>query len=394
MYNRRLFPILEAHLQERFVTTITGMRRVGKSTALHFLMEKVPHHNKIYLDLERVENRYIFQQHSYKDIQINLEIEGIDFTKPAVIALDEIQLVKDITSVIKWFYDTYPLLKFIVTGSSSFYLRNRFSESLAGRKHIFEMYPLDFLEFLWFKEIDTSVIERFSFQPFQPQVYEKFNTLYMEYLQFGGFPDVVKATNTDSKARTLNDIINAYIDLDVRLLSDFDISGTLYKLIRLLAARTGTLLDVSKISSALGIDRRKVTGYLELLEKTYLIHLVSPYSKNVDREISLRRKIYLADTGILQQLAQVSSGQVFENQVFLQLMKRGSVAYYQRKSGAEIDFVFNRETAIEVKETCHAGDLTTLQKRAHSIQLAKTMLVGNTLPGDQFKEFTWAGTLF
>jgi predicted AAA+ superfamily ATPase len=394
MYNRRLFPVLEAHLQERFVTTITGMRRVGKSTALHFLMQKVSHDNKIYLDLERVENRYIFQQNSYKDIQMNLGIEGIDFSKPAVIALDEIQLVKDITSVIKWFYDTYPLLKFIVTGSSSFYLRNRFSESLAGRKHIFEMYPLDFLEFLWFKEIDTSVIERFSFQPFQPQVYEKFNPLYMEYLQFGGFPDVVKATNTDSKARTLNDIINAYIDLDVRLLSDFDISGTLYKLIRLLAARTGTLLDVSKISSALGVDRRKVTGYLELLEKTYVIHLVSPYSKNVDREISLRRKIYLADTGILQQLAQVSSGQVFENQVFLQLMKRGSVAYYQRKSRAEIDFVFNGETAIEVKETCHAGDLTTLQKRAHSIQLAKTMLVGNTLPGDQFKDFTWAGTLF
>jgi uncharacterized protein len=394
MFPRRLFPHLESHLKERYVTTITGMRRVGKSTALQFLLQKIPHSNKIYLDLERVENRNIFQQPNYKDIQINLEIEGIDFSRPAVIALDEIQLVKDITSVIKWFYDTFPLLKFIVTGSSSFYLRNRFSESLAGRKHIFEMYPLDFLEFLWFKEIDTSAIERFSFQPFQPQLYEKYNKLYMEYLQFGGFPDVVLASKEDIKTRTLEDIINAYIDLDVRLLSDFEISGTLYKLVRLLAVRTGALVDISKISSTLGIDRRKITGYLELLEKTYFIHLVAPFSRNVDREISQRRKIYLADTGILQVLAQVNSGQVFENQVYLQLMKRGPVSYYQRKSGAEIDFIYNGTIAIETKETVHPGDLATLQRRAKSIQIPDVMLVSKSSSGNQFKDFTWAGTLF
>jgi len=114
----------------------------------------------------------------------------------------------------------------------------------------------------------------------------------------------------------------------------------------------------------------------------------------VDREISQRRKIYLSDTGILQQLAQVSSRQVFENQVYLQLMKRGQVNYYQRKSGAEIDFIFNGNIAIETKETVHQSDLSTLQKRARSIHIPETMLVSKTVPGDQFRDFTWAGTLF
>lgn len=393
MLPRKLFSELEAHLNQRYITAITGMRRVGKSTALKYLLDKVPHENKLYLDLERVENRYIFQQNTYKDVQIELEIQGIDFATPAVIALDEIQLVPTITSILKYFYDTFPV-KFLVTGSSSFYLRNHFSESLAGRKHIFEMYPLDFLEFVRFRGEDTTVLERFAFQPYQQGLYLKFKDLYEEFLRFGGFPEVVLANNTKEKEMTLKDVVNAYIDLDVRLVADFEVSGTLYKLIRLLAARAGNTLDISKIAAVLGIDRTKTAGYLELLEKTYFIHTISPFSRSVDREISKRKKIYLADTGILQQLAQVSSGQVFENQVFLQLMKLGEIGYYQKKSGQEIDFIFRQNTACEVKETPHGGDLAVLNSRSTALGMENRLLVGKHPPGDGFQQFTWAGTLF
>lgn len=393
MLPRRIFPELEEHLNQRYITVITGMRRVGKSTALKYLLEKVPHENKLYLDLERVENRFIFQQLTYKDVQIDLEIQGIDFSKPSVIALDEIQLVPEITSILKYFYDTYPV-KFLVTGSSSFYLRNRFSESLAGRKHIFEMYPLDFLEFLQFRDEDTVVLERFAFQPYQQGVYLKFKDLYEEYLRYGGFPEVVLAQHEKEKTRTLKDVINACIDLDIRLVADFEVSGVLYKLIRMLAARAGSLLEVSKIAAILGIDRTKTAGYLELLEKTYFIHAISPFSRSVDKEISKRKKVYFADVGILQQLAQVSGGQVFENQVFLQLMKLGEVNYYQKKTGQEIDFIFKQQTACEVKETPHAGDLAVLRNRANSLGLPETLLAGKHPPGDGFKDFVWAGSIF
>lgn len=393
MLPRKIFPELEEHLSQRYITVITGMRRVGKSTALRYLLEKVQHDNKLYLDLERIENRFIFQQLTYKDVQIDLEIQGIDFSRPSVIALDEIQLVPEITSILKYFYDTYPI-KFLVTGSSSFYLRNRFSESLAGRKHIFEMYPLDFLEFLQFRGVGTGVLERFALQDYQQGIYLNFKDMYEEYLRYGGFPEVVLAQDEKEKTRTLKDVINSYIDLDIRLVSDFEASGVLYKLVRLLAARTGTLLEVSKIAAILGIDRMKTAGYIELLEKTYFIHLVSPFSRSVDKEIAKRKKVYFSDVGVLQQLAQVSSGQVFENQVFLQLMKLGAVNYYQKKSGQEIDFIFNQQRACEVKETPHTGDLAVLRNRARSLGLPGTLLVGKHPPGDGFKDFTWAGTVF
>ncbi len=380
-------------MSQRYITVITGMRRVGKSTALKYLLGKVPHDNKLYLDLERIENRYIFQQNTYKDVQIELEIQGIDFAKPSVIALDEIQLVPQITSILKYFYDTYPV-KFLVTGSSSFYLRNHFSESLAGRKHIFEMFPLDFLEFVQFRGADTTALERFAFQPYQQGIYLKYKDLYEEYLRFGGFPEVVLANNVKEKEMTLKDVVNAYIELDIRLVADFEISGTLYRLIRLLASRAGNTLDIAKIAAVLGIDRNKTSGYLELLEKTYFMHTISPYSRSVDREISKRKKIYLADTGLLQQLAQVSSGQVFENQVYLQLARLGEVNYYQKKSGQEIDFVFRQNTACEAKETPHAGDLTVLNSRSTSLGIAQRLLIGKHPPGDGFQEFTWAGAIF
>ena len=118
MIQRTIFPALLTHLSKPPVTVITGMRRVGKSTALKYLLSQVPHNNKVYLDLEKVENRFLFNQSTYKDIEINLAVEGIDLSQPAVIALDEIQLVKESTSIIKYLYDTYGV-KFLVTGSST-----------------------------------------------------------------------------------------------------------------------------------------------------------------------------------------------------------------------------------------------------------------------------------
>ena len=143
MYKRIPYDALEQHLTKKQVTAITGMRRVGKTTAIQYLLDKVAHENKIYLDLERIEYRHLFNQPSYADIERGLIQLGIDFTTPAVIALDEIQLVKNIPSVIKSLYDTYQV-KFIVSGSSSFYIKNHFAESLAGRKKIFEMSKISY----------------------------------------------------------------------------------------------------------------------------------------------------------------------------------------------------------------------------------------------------------
>lgn len=172
-------------------------------------------------------------------------------------------------------------------------------------------------------------------------------------------------------------------------------SGTLYKLIRLLSARTGSLLDISKICSLLALDRRKTSGYVELLEKTYFIHTITPFARSTDREISHRRKVYIADTGILNLLAQVSSGQVFENAVYLQMLKQQrSIQFYQRKSGQEVDFILDQKVACEVKETPHLNDWAKLNSRSAYINIDDKMLIGKTPPGDGWHDFIWAGVVF
>jgi uncharacterized protein len=395
MIARYTFKSLLSHLAIRQVTVITGMRRVGKSTALQYLMQQATHKTKLYLDCERIEIRDLLNRRDYASIADELQLMGLDFSRSCLLALDEIQLVENLPSFIKYMYDTYKI-KFIVTGSSSYYMKNKFSESLAGRKRIFEMYPLNFAEFLAFKKINIKQIEKYAWQPFSKAWYNRCKELYEEYIRYGGFPEVVLQRSKKNKEELLKDIINSYIELDVKLLSDYSAGDELYKLVKLLAARVGSKVDYSKLSSVSGINRHKLNDYIQLLESTYLIYLIKPFTKNIDKEISQQSKLYFADTGILNSLAavQVSGGQLFENAIAGQLKPQGNLQYYQKKTGQEIDFIFLNNTAIEVKETAIEQDMSILKQRGVTLKLKKMVLVSRHLPGKGFEGFVWGGNLF
>ncbi|MCD4747630.1 MAG: AAA family ATPase [Bacteroidales bacterium] len=93
MIIRNIYYELKKALNIKQIIVITGLRRVGKTTTIKFLIDKVENKNKVYLDLERIEYRNIFSGENYGDIIKSLEIEGVDFNQKAFIALDEIQLV-------------------------------------------------------------------------------------------------------------------------------------------------------------------------------------------------------------------------------------------------------------------------------------------------------------
>ena len=395
MKERSIYTELLDHAKKKQVTVITGMRRVGKSTAVKYILEKMGNPNFLYLDCERIEIRVLFNGLNYEVIRSELELMGLDFSQNAVIALDEIQLVENLPSVIKYLYDTYSI-KFIVTGSSSYYMKNQFSESLAGRKRIFEMYPLSFHEFLVFKNASVPNMDKYAWQPYSNAWYNKFAALYAEYVRFGGFPEVVLEEVDNDKIELLKDIINSYIELDVKLLSDYSVSEDLYKLVKVMASRAGNKVDYTKISSITGINRQKVATYIQLLEYTYFIYQATPFTKNIDKEISQQTKLYFADTGILNILAgqQLSSGQVFENAIAVQLKNKGTIQYYQKKSGQEIDFIFNSNVALEVKETPSPQDLRTIKQRALDIGIEKYYVLGRQPAMSGFWDFIWGGNIY
>ncbi len=395
MIIRSSYKPLSEHLLQKQVTVITGMRRVGKSTALQYLLGQVPHGNKLYLDCERVEIRVLLNRPDYESIAEELQLRGLDFLKPCVIALDEIQLVENLPSFIKYIYDTYKV-KFIVTGSSSYYMKNQFSESLAGRKRIFEMFPLSFKEFLQFKKAGIRQPDKYSWQPYNKAWFNRCKEFYEEYIRYGGFPEVVIQSSINDKEELLKDIINSYVELDVKLISDYSASEDLYNLVKLLAARAGNKIDYTKLSSIAGINRQKMAGYIQLLQYTYLIYLVKPFTRNIDKEISQQPKLYFADTGILNTLAglQISSGQLFENSIAAQLHPQGEIKYYQKKTGQEIDFIFDNTIAIEVKETAIAQDKQVLMQRASGLGLKKQILISRFASNSGFEEFVWGGNIF
>ena len=132
--NRRIFPKLKAELDSKEVTVITGMRQVGKTTALNYLFNLVESDNKTMLDLENPLHRKIFEEENYDNVWGNLKPFGITNATKPYIFIDEIQNLPGISRVVKYLYDHWKV-KFFLTGSSSYYLRNLFPESLAGRKN-------------------------------------------------------------------------------------------------------------------------------------------------------------------------------------------------------------------------------------------------------------------
>lgn len=393
MVIRSIYLDLEAHLAEKEVMVITGMRRTGKTTAMQYLLEKTPHNNKLYLDLERPEYRSIFFRNSFAAMQADLEFLGVDFSKDGVIALDEVQLIPEVVSFVKYYHDHSPI-KFILSGSSSYYLKNRITESLSGRKRVFIMYPLDFIEFLRFKAFDEISISGRRFEKYRPLLFDRYQQLYEEYIQFGGFPQVALAESPARKTQMIKDILNSYLELDVKILSDYSIIDDLYRLVSLLAGRIGNKLDYQKISVISGINRNKIRDYISLFESTYFIQVLKPYAPNPDRQIAVQPKFYFSDTGFVSQFAQVSSGALFENAIANQLYRLGDLNYFQKKTGHEIDFILNENHAIEVKETPGPIDLKILRDRTSELGIEQSTLIGRTPPRGDFDDFVWGGCIF
>ena len=390
-YPRIIYPSLLQHLGKKQITVLTGMRRTGKTTLLRKLMDDSEIEQKVFFDLERIDYRELFSQKNYESIVHFLSNMGISIRKKTLIGIDEIQLVPNLPSVVKYLYDTYEV-KFILTGSSSYYLKNRFNESLAGRKKIFEIFPLTFKEVCDFKSIPFTPSGHFIDRYYSPQDFHRLSPHYDDYIKFGGFPEVALAESLEDKKDILQDILSSYINYDLLALSDIKKSTEVYKLIKLLAARIGSKLEVSKLCNVSGLTRAKVENYLSLLEQSYLIQTIPVRANNPEREIVKAKKLYFVDTGLAALLTGLSEGAKFENAVFNQLSHWGNLAYYSLKTGKEIDFILEKTMAFEVKETASSGDLDKLMTLSRRLSISQNYVIGRRTI-KVFPGYIWGGNI-
>lgn len=341
------------------VVVLIGARQVGKTTLMNsykynkqtlFLNGQNPDTIELFSSYSNVEN--------YLKINLNPRLNGY-------LLIDEFQFIPDVSTIIKLLTDTNRDLKIITTGSSSLDIIQKVEESLAGRVRMIPVYSLSFPEYIKFHDGELyHVYTKYNAFTKNEVIDKKIRLLELDYLIYGGLPRVTLAKRPDEKINLLNDIYQTYLLRDVRAYVKNKDSMGFNKMLRLLSARIGNILNVNTMSRITGLSYKKTQEYLYLLEQMFIIKQLEPYSANRKNTITKMKKVYFYDLGMRNMiynsfndiLIRTDNGAIFENYVFLEFIKNvpsfAVLNYYRTKDGAEVDFVLDNMTekkSFEVK---------------------------------------------
>ena len=356
---RSILPSLVKHLDNNEISLLVGPRQSGKTTLMLQLIEKLKKKGKkyIYLNLDIEKDSVYFVSQS----KLLEKIKSILGNEKGFVFIDEIQKKENAGIFLKGIYDMNLPYKFIVTGSGSIELKEKIYESLAGRKRVFEIYPLSFDEFVNFKTdyLYDSKLDQF-FDVNSSTGIELLN----EYMMFGGYPKVVLRDTFEEKRLAMEDIYKSFIEKDIQLLLKVEKSDVLTNLLKILGSQNGRLTNFNELSNTLNISLQTVKKYLWYLEETYIIKKSLPFFRNVRKEITKSPIYYFVDLGLRNYLLDIHSfesitdkGFVFQNFIFNEVKKIYStsvspIKFWRTKQGAEVDIVIDNYPApigIEVK---------------------------------------------
>lgn len=331
------------------VVILIGTRQVGKTSLMNMYEFEG---DKLFLNGQDPEVSMLFQQlsqiESYLKIYLNKEIEGL-------LMIDEFQFIPQISVMIKLLTDKHAGLKILCSGSSSINILQQVEESLAGRARMIEVFSLSFAEYIKFNDADLHrLYQSLTAESQESGLTAGIAPLYEQYLIYGGLPRTALTKDPKQKLAILDDIYKTYLMHDVRTYIKNEHTLGFNKLLKLLAAQTGNLLNLNELSRESGLPYRACENYVELLTQMYIIRLLEPYVTNKRSAITKMKKVYFCDTGIRNiintDFADVQyrsdNGALFENQVLLELLRNvnpgGEIRFYRTRDGSEIDFVVNR----------------------------------------------------
>jgi len=360
MIERKLFSDLVNHLNQKEISIIIGPRQSGKTTLMDLLREHLDKKGErtLYLNLDIEWDRPHFESQSALLRKIELELGK----ERSYVFIDEIHRKENAGLFLKGLFDLKLPYKFIVSGSGSLELKEKIHESLVGRKRLFELTTITFDEFVHHK---TGYKYKGNLARFLEIEKDKNNQLLMEYMNFGGYPRVVLASEQKEKIRVIDEIYRSVLEKDIAYLLKVDKTDAFSALIKVLSSQIGNLINYSELSSTLNIAHQTVKKYLWYSQKTFLLDIISPYARNVRKEITKSPVPYFWDLGlrnyalgIFGHLGSPSEcGFIFENLVFLLLREKirleaTKLNFWRTKDKAEVDFILERGrnvVPIEVK---------------------------------------------
>lgn len=355
MFTRNISAFFEQALQDTPLLLVNGSRQVGKSTFVKMLLEKT--HAYYTLDDPTILSSAL------KDPLMFLE----SLPNPSII--DEIQRALPIFLPLKKLIDQNRKPGFFVlTGSADVLALPRLADSLAGRIEIYTLWPFSQ------GEIEEKK-EDFIFFVFNTSTFPKYkNTLTLEGLIEriirGGYPEIIKRSLPQRRRQWFASYLQTLIEKDIKSLASIEGIFDLPNLIQICAARCGSLLNFSELSRTTGLPGTTLKRYFALLQQTYLIVTLPPWTKNLNKRLVKTPKLYLNDTGFLTHILDYDQtrllkdrpflGHVLENFVVMELKKqlgwsqqRCRLYHYRTHTQQEIDLILeaadSRIVAIEIK---------------------------------------------
>ena len=332
------------------VIVLAGIRRSGKTYELYNIIKKllllnIPRNRILYVNFE--DERFMNSTHEDLDkiIDIYREISGVDVGTKVHLFLDEVQNIEGWDKWVRRMYESENY-KIFVTGSSSKLLSSEIATSLAGRNITYIIYPFSFKEFLSFKKIPVDRLSVYSNKG-------NYNKLLDEYLINGGFPEVAKTENPDSKIRILSSYYDAIIFRD--LIQRFRIRNVnlLSSVLKFSLVSYSGNFSASKLfnylnSTGVKVSKRTVNNFITYGKSVFLFDEIYAWSRSLRKANQSRKKIYLTDPGFSLLFKRSDDmGRLLENAVMIQLL-RTKVSEnmmeinYMEIGGKEVDFVISR----------------------------------------------------
>lgn len=390
-HKRRLFFDLIKYLPERQIISIVGLRRTGKTILLKQLIKHLMRHDGVkekdifFLSFDEALVTPKITLKDYLDIFLK-DIFKKESKITRYIFLDEIQYIEKWQHILKRYYDNEPNIKFIISGSSSLFIKKKITESLAGRIYEFRLPPLSFEEFLELMEMDPALLSEYrkysvsagqsalkhnqkDYDLFLAESGDELKGLFEDYLLYYQFPEMVSQKDKNKIKKYISEsIYKKTIEYDIPKLFGVEKIDELKFLFQMLVNENGSLLEFKAISSEAGIEENTLKKYISYFQESFLVNLIYNYSKSFRKSKRLQKKGYITSTNFFtafrsdwtenQTLKSEYFGSLAETYVFNLLKEKYHYVSFYRKGKEEVDFVASNDyrniganTLIEVKYT-------------------------------------------
>jgi uncharacterized protein len=307
------------------------------------------------------------------------------------VTLDEIQHVPELFPVIKAAIDRqrHPG-NFLLTGSANVTLLPKLSESLTGRMEVLTLWPFSQGEI---QGVEENFVDRLFSEKSVAWTGKYTGTSWDDLLAImvaGGYPSAVARPSAARRNAWFQSYVMTMLQRDIRDLANIADSTAVPRLLSVVAARCGGLLNFADLARTMALPQTTLKRYFALLEATFLVQLLRPWATNLGKRIIQTPKVYLNDTGLLAHMLGATvdrlrternlAGSVLENFVLMELRKQSSwsgtqpdLFYWRTVSGEEVDVVLEdragRLAGVEVKAaaTLGSGDVRGLQALAKTV---------------------------